>query len=308
MSNFNNNWNKFWFDPISGKSLSILRVVFGTVALMKQIGMTNILHFRGFNLSFPKHVFNHEALYWDFTVQLPHPIFEWLPIPTFTQYYILENVVFVVTFLWTIGFLSRITGPILSVLFGYILFLSQMTYHHHLWQMFLVLTILGWSATDRFYSIDALIGSVSKSQIRITPIRLIQGLVSIIYFFAASSKFSSGWYKGETLRAMWMGTKEELVKPIITFIDQYHFFPVFGTMTFVTMYFLSIGFWIKKTRRLALITGLGLHTLIETTAGVGTFSYQMWTIYLAFFYLELEETGFNWFVPAKFLKKQHVTH
>ena len=290
LNNVQSAWSGFWFSQTTGRALSTIRILFGTVVVMKMIGLYNIFQFEGFNIQFPRHQFSRELTYRIDGFRMPYPGTEWLPTPTYETYQLIELLILLFAVMWTIGFLTRFSGIALSLLFSYLFFLSQMTYHHHTWQMMLVLIVLSFADTSRYYSVAQLLFKKrSKKQSEVYPLRLLQILVTIIYFFAASSKLSSGWLSGDIMRILLRGFKN--VPWLREVADELFLYQIIAFFTIATMYILAFVFWHRRWKWLGLIIGIILHIIIESTVRVGTYSYQMWVIYLAFFYEELDRNS-----------------
>ena len=283
-------WSYFWFEDSNGRSLSVIRLCFGIVVILQWTGLTNLLRFQGLFPEFPANQFSDEITYGNQGVRMAYPFFEWLPEPSITLHHNLELAIVLLAICWTIGLITRISGPLLALTYSYLFFLSQISYHHHTWHMVIVLNILGWSRTNEFFSLDNLLFSSKARRVEIFPLRMLQCLTTAVYFFAASSKLLAGWLDGRMLRILtrefnsvsWLHQLGEMVDIYIAG----------ASMIILTMYFLSYAFW-TRWKWHAFVVGLVLHFIIEVSSNVGTFTYQMWVVYLSFFYREIDSQNFG---------------
>lgn len=100
-----NKWNKFWFEERSRQSLCLLRIFYGIVFLFKLTGFHNLQYIDRLKFRFTKHTFSRDKDFYLEDFSNPVPGFDWLPIPSFTQYQAVEDILFVCTFFLLLGFL-----------------------------------------------------------------------------------------------------------------------------------------------------------------------------------------------------------
>ena len=296
MLNFN--WNKFWFEKRSRESLCIIRIFIGLTFLYKQ-GVFNNLLAKKVVFEFPQHTFNSPMLYYFDFFRNPIPGFEWLPHPTFTQFHMIENVVFVLTILFTLGLFTRIVGPLIALLYLYLFMLSQFIYYHHIMHFVVVLLILGFSNCSDHYSLDSLIRKAKEIPKRkILPIRLIQVLISIIYFFSFIQKLRGGWLTGDIMVVF--HHQGSVYGPFIYFLNnlfsyeflqpfEHYCWRSFAWFTLFAEGLLVFGLWVPRLRRFTLLVGVVFHFGIDLTMRVASFSFQMFCVYIAFILPEAKQ-------------------
>jgi len=194
-------WDSFWFRHESTESLSLLRIVFGFVLLLKLTGVHGLYRLGDITARFPKHYFNTERNFLFDGFNLAVPGFDWLPTLSLVQYQFLETAIFIFAILFVVGLSTRFVGPILALSYGYLFVITQFTYSHHIYLLVLVLLILGFSRSGDHYSLDAYIrGKHNRAPDRsIMPTRLIQVLVTSVYFFGLVAKLNAGWFDGMIL-------------------------------------------------------------------------------------------------------------
>lgn len=279
------NWFTHCYQKLDARLLSILRLTFGFVFLMKQIGLVALLTFRPLRLGFPKHRFSSVNSYRLDTFNIPYPFADWLPIPSFQVYEYIEVAIFILTLLWVIGFLTRWVGPLMLILYAYLFFLCQLSFSHHLWQFLLVLSVLVFSNCGQYYSIDQIWNNYRQQTPKtafVAPAWMLKFLISVIYFFTASSKLQAGWWNGQALNLYMSGkiAQNSIVAPILEVFPS----SLMGILVIASMYFVSVAIWFPKWRVAAILVGIGIHVGIDLTLSVETYSYQMWALYIVIFY------------------------
>ena len=292
-------WNQFWYEERSTQSLCLLRIFFGAVFIMKMTGFGNLQYpFRWF-MEFPVHKFYDEIDYYLHGFHLPVPGFEWLPVLDLWQYQILDYMLLIAGVLFTIGILTRPSAWVITVIWSYQFFVSQFSYRHHIMLFLIVMTIFAFSRCDEHYSLKAYLRGPDSDRPKrsILPIRMVQVLVTIIYFFGFSGKLNPSWFSGDIMLAFY--DQGSIAGDFVTLLDLFFSIPLFSGLmelfyrslawfTLVVEGGLVIGLWLPKWRRLSLALGLLLHLGIDLTMNVSTFSFEMFAVYLAFI---LPESG-----------------
>lgn len=279
-------WNQFWFSRESRDTLCLLRIFFGIVLIMKLTGSTGFLMDFKFEPDFPDHQFFSVNSYRLDGFRQPIPGFEWLPSPSFGSYLLIEKILLLLAVLFTAGFITRFTGPALALLFGYLFVLDQMSYHHHVFLFVIVLFILGFTNCSSRYSIDSLAGihKPAPPEGVATPRRMLQVLVSVIYFFSSFSKMNEGWFSGDIIRLFYQSGS--IHEPLRDYIAEYNLFQFMSVSTVLIEFFLAFALWILPLRRVAVLAGVFLHLIIDMTIDVSTFSFQMIALYTVFAFPE----------------------
>jgi hypothetical protein len=266
----------------TGRRLAVMRIAFGTILLMYQTGLYGLSRMTSLSLGFPRHRFSSEADYYLARFHLPVPGFEWLPVPSLWGYCRLEDVAFLLSLAWTCGLTTRLTGPLLSLLWSYFLLISQIGYQHFYYLLCLVILILGMSPTSDFLSVDAILTRQDRprEERSILPVRLLQSTVSIVYAFSVLSKLNQGWLGGQIIGIL----RDEGVYtgPFAPWVLAATPPRLLSLFTLAVEGFLIFGLWVRSTRRAAVLMGILLHVGIDALMPVATYSYQMIALYLAF--------------------------
>jgi len=282
-SNKLNAWNQFWFQPTNVGSLGLVRLFFGLTLFWKCTGSYALVRLgsQPIRWQFPRpDVFDVQSLGTAFWV--PWPGMQWLP--ALPQLWI-SRLVLALTILSVfvaLGLFTRWVTLAAALITTYLFLLSQCNYHHHMVLFICVLWILALSPSGRRFSLDALAQTDSPNDGRmwILPIRLIQVLVCFIYLCSFISKLDVSWWNGSLLRLYHeLGA---LRGPFVDFGMGITGYPVAGILATCAEGFLAFGLLWPKTRRMALLVGIGLHVSIDASMEVSTYGYQMLALYLAF--------------------------
>ncbi|MCA9413521.1 MAG: HTTM domain-containing protein [Candidatus Omnitrophica bacterium] len=279
-------WNHFWFGPENPRALAALRIAWGIALFQKVTGCYGLYRLPRMRFLFPRHEYFSEQSYpvnpEGFSPS--YPGLGWLHQPSFEVYHTIENLLLVLSILFLLGLAFRVVGPLTALLVGYTFASSPFFYHHHIFQMAIVTSILGFSRSADRWSLDALIPGLKRERVGLTrmPRRMIQVLVSIIYFFTSVSKLNHGWLSGKIFDVFKeSGSFYGHISPWI--LDHFSY-QALGLITVGTEIFLVFGLWIPRVRILAILAGVGLHLGIDSMMGVGSFSYQMIALYVAFLF------------------------
>ncbi len=221
----------------------------------------------------------------------PVPGFEWLPVPNFYQYQFIEELLLIASVFFILGIFTRFIGVFISLTFTYLFLISQFNYHHHTFLFIVVLLILGFSRCNEHYSIDSLIYQKDKKKRIILPIRLLQVFISIVYSFSFIQKLNYSWISGDIILLFLKertirGDFPEFINSTLSMPYLEYFWRSLGPFTIFTEGLLAFGLWFPGLRRFTLLMGIILHTGIDLTIGVATFSMQMMALYIVFLYPE----------------------
>lgn len=293
-------WNKYWFEEKSRESFCLIRIFFGLVFLVKLTFFIPLLREGVVNIIIPKFTLYDTGLFHIEGFRNAVPGFEWLPVPSFTQYQNIEIIIIILAVLFTIGLFTRYVGPVLAIIYTYLFLISQHNYHHHVFLIVIVLYILGFSNCYMHYSMDSYLGlnKEKDGNIKYLPIRLLQVLISIVYLFSFLHKCNHGWLTGELTYLYYQqgtvsGYLVNLIDSIFSvgFLSDYkiHFWKLLGPLTVITEGFLAFAIWIPRLRRFAIFVGLIFHSMIFMFINVETFSFQMWVLYMAFIHTESKQ-------------------
>ena len=192
--------------------------------------------------------------------------------------------------LWT-RFASVLTGCTLMSFYYYLGFgkgVEPFT-HHHTYVLGISACLLALSPCGQSYSWDRW-NALNKAEAAGTPppteqgpqwaIRLIAMQVSLIYFWSAWDKVNPGFLTGERLEHitmyLYLGSdypKSPLFHPIMVFL---------AWSTVLLELVLAFGLWFRPALRWLIPIGMGFHAILYVFLPVGTYSLNMWLLYLAF--------------------------
>ena len=288
-------WNTFWFATDTRQNLCLLRIFFGSVFLLKLIGLSNLQQPGRLRAWFPKHQFSDPSQYYLGAYRHAIAGLEWLPLPSFELFQFLEVVLVVCAVFFVVGLFTRGAGAIIATIYLYFFLLSVFSYRHHIMLFVIVLLVLGFSRCSDHYSLEAYFKGKSwhPPPRKVLPLRLLQVLLSIIYFFSAYQKFNGGWMTGEIVavfheqgsaRGFWVDLLDGwfALPWLAPFSDL--FWRSLGPFTLFVEGLLVFGLWVPRLRRVSIFLGITLHLGIDMMMSVATFSMQMWALYIVFIY------------------------
>jgi hypothetical protein len=171
------------------------------------------------------------------------------------------------------GAFTRVVLPIVTVLYGWAYFSSQLDSYQHHYLMWLLLVILCFAPREP----DPLPKGASANAPRTVTswaFRLALVQCSIVYLWAAVSKIDSLWLDGT---ALYIQAKDGWFRNMIDAIG----FERVAVMVLAGELFLAAALWNRKLWLPALFIGVGLHVGIEFVGlEIGLFSYLMIAVYL----------------------------
>ena len=290
-------WNRFWFENCSTQSLCLFRVFLGAVFCAKMMGPTNLQRIGQFSMTFPRYRFKHASDYFMDGFHMPVPGMDWLPVPSLEWYQRLEVMLMFAAVMFAVGFFTRASGLFIAFVYLYFFLLSQFNYRHHIQVLVTVFLVLAFSRCADHYSIDAYLRGPTHPRPNrpILPVRLLQVMVSILYFFSTSMKLNDGWFTGKLMYAYYQqGSLDgDLVEwtnhwlassPWAAQHVEFWQGVAFGLAWFTILVegLLVLGLWFRRTRPWAIWLGFVLHLGIDMTMSVSSFSMQMWALYVLF--------------------------
>ena len=218
------------------------------------------------------------------------PYFDWLWLPNRFWFARLEEGLLVLAVLLTVGLATRLVAIATATTCSYLFLLSQWNFHHHLFLFLIVLWILAATPCGRHFSLDALLADPRRQHRKasVLTLRLLQLLVLSIYAATFLWKCNGVWMSGEILEIL--RASGSLRGPLAA-----HPIPLIGDQgCSLTAWLLGglipLGLVFARTRRAALATGIMFHLGIDLSISVGTFSYQMLSLYLVFTHPECGAT------------------
>lgn len=247
-------YRRFWLDFELGR----IKVLWFRVAFFALLGVDTFLQIEhaprygagGFNVS---HI---PWLDW----LLPEPGRELMLLVYLVQSFLAFAMVF--------GLGGRLTVALLTTLYGYAYFVSQLDSYQHHYLMFLVLVALCFVPWRQ-------VRERGRARVQSWALRLVLVQMAVVYVWAAASKMDGRWIDGSTLARQisvdWMrGVVEALGG--------------FGTAAVVVLLaelLLAIAVPWRRLWPVALVVGISFHLGVEVSGfQIGLFSYFMVALYL----------------------------
>jgi predicted DCC family thiol-disulfide oxidoreductase YuxK len=299
MNSCSNQWNRFWFEARSTQSLCLLRIFFGAVFAAKMMGLTNLQRIGELKMIFPRYRFSHEGSFFFDGFYMPLPGLEWLPVPSLVWYQRLEVLLMIAAVFFAVGLFTRASSIFIAAVYLYFFLLSQFNYRHHIQVLVIVFVVLAFSHCADHYSIDAYLRGPTHPRPKrsILPLRLLQVMVSILYFFSTTMKVlnTDGWITGKLMHVYYL--QGSLSGDLVDWTNRWFIDPAWapyhddfwrctgfalGWVTILVEGLLIFGLWFRKTRPWAIWLGFMLHLGIDMTMSVSSFSMQMWVLYVLF--------------------------
>ena len=253
----------------SSRPLGLARMLIGTAAAVRAIVAIPVL----------------TSLADDTTLKAPY--FDWFPEPNIPLVIGLVAVWFLSAVLLAIGRYATASGSVLVLAIAFNLALDQQAYSNHLYLMgWLVLLLviadsgagLAWRSADR--------------PVVRWPIFLLKAQASIVYAFAAFTKFSAEFFSGNVLGGVVYGGVVEYPQGLRTQT-------VFVALSIATVFvelFIAVFLWSRRFRPAAFVFGLALHVpivlLMPDTWELIVFAIELLALYPLF--LGSEELTVFW--------------
>ena len=181
-----------------------------------------------------------------------------------------------------LGRISVASVRLLTALYGYGYFVSQLDSYQHHYLIFLLLlacSFVPWTpaAGDR--------SGPSERPVRSLALRLVIVQVAIVYFWAALTKCEGVWLDGTVLQAQ---LRAGMTHDVASWLGMDRT----AQLITATEFFLALSLLYRRLWPLALVVGVGLHAGIEFAAEfqIDNFSYYMFAFYL----LLLPDAWFIW--------------
>ncbi len=171
---------QIWLNgPISGKRLSLFRVIFGVFMAYEMLDYLKIkLVETGFLQ--PGTLFNFSPF--QFLDPLPAGVFKGLLM-----------LMLVATIMITIGFQTKKASLFFAVAYMYIILLERAYYNNHIYLFALLAFILSIIDTDQHFSVSKKISGKAISWVPRWHLFLLQWQIVIVYFFGGIAKLSPDW-------------------------------------------------------------------------------------------------------------------
>jgi hypothetical protein len=244
--------------------LERLKVCWAAIIFLKFAGLGRL--WRGSFFGVLRPPFSDITVYPFETCQVAWPGLEWLPAPSFTAYCGLYLLCVTLSVFYAGRVYRAVVGPMLAILIGYSILISQLNYSHHTWQLLSVFVVL--VATDLRPSIGRLN----------LPWRLLQLLMTMVYLGSAVSKMHPAWLSGAVFQSylehgeISSGMGASLVSAVGPSILAW------GVL--LAELALALGLWIKSNSRMFMVVALLFHISINLCMDVTTFSLQACALWI----------------------------
>jgi hypothetical protein len=162
---------------------------------------------------------------------------------------------------FVLGLGTRVCGAILTLLMAYTLFFDQQLYSNHLYLATLVVLLLTIAESGARFSLDAR-RSGGRDLVLEWPMLLLKIEISIVYFYAALLKVNPQYFSGVMLSSFWPFNQLAALSGGWSWV-----LPILAVASIMTELFLAVALWVPRLRWLALVVGIGFHTLIIWTGG-----------------------------------------
>jgi hypothetical protein len=162
--------------------------------------------------------------------------------------------------------------------------------HYHMYLLLLSTVFLVFAPCGDSYSVDRWLAVRHARRTEKPPPpergplwaqRLICVTLSTVYFWTAFDKINPAFLSGARLEHFYMSFFGGSDYPDI---PGFHVFCVIAAWCTIALeLFLAFGLWFRRTRRIAVVLGIGFHVVLYLTLPVATFSILTILLYLAFF-------------------------
>ncbi len=278
-----NRWDAFWFTPTDPLSMSIIRILVGSMLLYSHLVWGTSLE-----AFFDDQGWNNRALLTLLQPDGVSPSFWWyVPKPWMISIHWLCNGILVLFVLGLGGRFTALLAWVISVSYANRSMLANFGLDQMLCIFMLYLAI---APSTQKWSLDSLIRrklrwnetTISKSVLANVSMRLIQIHLCVIYLWAGLSKLQGeAWWNGD---AMWLALANEEYQSLdMTWLVSFPRLMEFMTHTTVAweLSFAALV-WPQATRKIVLALGIGMHLGIGLFLGMWTFGLIMIFAYVAF--------------------------
>jgi hypothetical protein len=160
---------------------------------------------------------------------------------------------------FTIGYRTRLSGAVLTLLITYHLLADQNLFFNHILFLDLVVFLLVIADSGAVLSVDWLLQGKPARSVRRWPIILLRLQVSIIYFFAGILKLNPEFLSGNKLRLSLRLSEESAPTELLVAL---------AWATIALEIFLSFALWSERLRPWAILSGVIFHAAILLGIGM----------------------------------------
>lgn len=278
-------WDRFFYSEGSTLALALFRI-FTAVTLLREVEVT----------------WKNSVFAIDGGFHLPYVSF----FPHFTRevYDLLHTVQYPLLILVALGLFMRFSCGALLVAQGLVFFNDLLNFRNHPYLFMLIVLILMFSPADESLSVKALLRARKEKIPILTALlgpncpfafqRMMQLQVCLVYFLAGLQKLSSYFIEGHVMvyhlrsfAGYWRPFLEFFVgsEKAVEIQDKFltpeaQFVP--AIITVVMELVLPFAIWHRKTRKWAMLLGIGFHLAVGLLMNVWTFTGVMIASYLLF--------------------------
>lgn len=274
-------WERFWFTETSSEILAWIRIAAAATVIMKMLGLHGLYRIGNWRIVWPWER-NFKASEFVGTGEYVPKLdaLAWVPDLDVDTSEKLVGVMFGLGVLMLFGVATRVVVPLLALTLGWTMFYTSMDYRHHENVMFWTLVALSVAPCADHHAVDAWLFPNRPATRPIAYIRMLQVLLTTIYFSTTLGKLDWGWWTGAAMQAIhdeghfrgpFWPTLWNAAGPVF-----------FSRYTVFAEGLCAIGFWIPRIRWGTALVGAGLHLGIDFMMPVTTFSFQMISLYAVF--------------------------
>ena len=282
---------RWLFVDVDAAVYGLLRLFFGLSGVCKFTGMTSPLPRLikgGFELGFPRHRYGGNSFAPGvFPAEWGGPLLQ----PSLETYRAVETAALWLAIVVVVGLGSRVVTLLFAACCWWLLLVDPTGFKHNLFALAMFGLLIGCSPCGDRCSVDAVLlrrlRGPGPAPVRTAfSLRFIQIQMAVVYLFSTLAKLNDGWASGHLLaggitknaaRAAAAGL--DWLVPIISFRP---FYGLASCLIVAVEGFLVFAFFVPRLRVWALFVGVVLHTGIDISIDVGSYSLTMFAVYLAF--------------------------
>lgn len=171
-------------------------------------------------------------------------------------------------FYMVFGLGGRLTVALITTLYGYAYFVSQLNSYQHHYLMFLVLVVLCFVPWRQLRDPE-------RARVQSWALRLVLVQIAVVYAWAAVSKLDGRWIDGSTL------AQQIQVDWARGVIENLGGFSTAAVLVLLAELALAVAVPWRRLWPVALVVGVGFHVAIELSGfRIGLFSYFMVALYV----------------------------
>lgn len=181
-----------------------------------------------------------------------------------------------------IGAWYRVASTCFALLWTALYLMQKSGYNNHYYLMVLLCWIMVFLPANRYCSVDVKRKAVTKTDTCARYCLLIFiAQIAIVYFFAAISKLSSGWFSGKYIAIQLSGLSRRPIVGIVYRQQWFQWLICYGGFL-VDLFIVPLLLW-KKTRTFAFIVSCLFHLFNSFSFNIGTFPYLCIALNVFFF-------------------------